>query len=205
MEMNQLHTYISNSHSEVIAICGGAGSGKSTFARHYPTSIEIDKSFIGNSDFRKNLLAAKAKSLESYIDCCTMMNWWDWENVIEEIEIAKTVVFGLANMDNFYGNRIILNGAILGPKAVLNHIDEVIYVHVSKEKRFQRLCSRDSYKRTFTELLARFLLTEFAENMYYANLFKTFRNIKVVDEDFNFMSHLDLDIFKENQYIPFPV
>jgi hypothetical protein len=37
--------------------------------------------------------------------------------------------------------------------------------------RFERILAKDSARRSFNEILARFLITEYSETIYYRNLF----------------------------------
>lgn len=202
--MSDLSIYLGNTYSKVIAIVGPAGSGKSTFCKEYPTVYELDSAFIGDSNFRKELLKHKSKDLNSYIDACTMQNWWNWNKAVDEIDKLTEMVTGIANMDSYHGKFVLINGAILSP-GIASAADEIFYVHVPAEVRWKRLCERDGHKRSFTELMARFMITQFAESMHYINLFRNHANkIKVVDADFNFLPSFDLNIFKEPTYVPFP-
>lgn len=204
--MNQLETYLANTYSKVICICGPAGSGKSTFTKKYPTTYELDSCFVGDSDFRKQLLKNKSKDFVSYIDACSMLGWNNWEKAYADIERLTEMVTGIANMDSFHGKFVVVNGAICGPGYILALFDELIYVHVPQHVRWSRLVERDGHKRSLKELMARFLITENAEAKYYRAIFNQYKNkIKVVDKDFNFVSNFDLNVFDENNYCPFPV
>lgn len=203
---NQLQTYLANTYSKVIMICGPAGAGKTSLCEQYPTTYEIDSCFIKDSNFRKQLLKSKSKDFGSYIDMCSMLAWFDWDKAHSEINKLIEMVTGIANLDMYHGKFLLINAAIPGPGAILSMVDEFIYIDVPAHVRWERIVKRDSHKRDLKELMARWLLTEHAEAQYYLNLFKHHgKKIKVVDQDLNFVSNFDLNKFKEVQYVPFPV
>src|SRR5207244_4263565 len=106
--MSELSTYLNNTYSKVIAITGPAGSGKSVFCSPYPTHYEIDSAFIGDSNFRKQLLKSKSKDLNSYIDMCSMMGWWNWSKAARSIEMLTEMVTGVCNMDSYHGKFVLV-------------------------------------------------------------------------------------------------
>lgn len=203
---NELSIYLNNTYSKLILLCGGAGAGKTSFTKNYPTTYELDSAFINDSEFRKQLLKHKSKDFGSYLDVCAMQSWIDWDKATNDVDRLLEIVTGIGNLDNFHGRFVLVNGAIVSP-GFASAADEIIYVYVDQQTRFKRLVERDSFKRSFDELLERFVITNYAENMCYANLFKHHANkIKVVDKDFNFLPHFDLNTFNnEGRFVPYLV
>ena len=71
--MTEIESFLLNGPYRVVGVTGNAGAGKSTLARNLPSdkfiSYGIDGRFVGDSQFRKRLLKAKAESsIHAYID-----------------------------------------------------------------------------------------------------------------------------------------
>ena len=202
--MKQLLTYINTNPAKIIGIIGPAGSGKSTLAKQFITNYELDSCFIGSSADRKLLLEAKSKHYSSYIDMCGMTTWWDYDKAYDDVVKLKEKIFGQGNIDGFYGNKLIINGAIFDNK-LFNLCDLLVFIDIPQETRYNRLIERDKHKRTFKEIMVRWLTTEYAENLNYTYMFNNFKNkIVVIDHNYNF-TYTDLKFLNETQYIPFPI
>lgn len=163
---------------KLVGITGGAGSGKSTLANKlgYPT-YNIDSAFFGTSSYRKALLEKKATH-DSFLDSCNMYNWWNWELVERDI-------FGLMSQND----TLIVEGALLGTEWLLNQLDHIFFLYDLPERRFSKLVNRDSHKRSFNELIDRFLITEYSEALYYKRLFENYWNkIFVVGTNYEFLN-----------------
>lgn len=204
--MNEIITFIKNSPAKLIAIVGPAASGKSTLSQKIcqetsSVMYEGDNRFIGDSNYRKHLLSAKSKDYSNYLDLCDMMNWWDW-NIIES-DLYK-LKHGYRTDNILPSDKTIYNNAILGNDRILTLIDKILFLHVPQEERFNRLIERDSGKRTFKELLARFLLTEYAENLHYNHLFKYYKN-KMIGVEHDKFAPIDISFLQEKQYCPIMV
>lgn len=148
----------------VYGVLGGAGSGKSTYCRSLKAEnpllniIHVDDFFIGDSQYRKRLLEEKQQTnLSSLKDACNQFNWWDWPMVFREIENSLSAV-------------TIVEGAMLGPGYILKLFKIIYVLDESPEIRLKRLIERDGKKRSITEICARFLITEYSEDVYYKNL-----------------------------------
>lgn len=172
-------------------ITGPAGTGKS-FASIGVSSVtnstvySTDFRFIGDSITRRMLLIRKqAKSIDDYRDSVNQFNWWDWGAILSDLEklLAGFDVNLLAAYDRSSGyavtnillpanDKIIIEGALLGPHYLVSKIKKVFFICSAPDIRFQRLLLKDSGKRSFSEICARFLITEYSETIYYKNLFK---------------------------------
>jgi len=174
-----IYDYFKYLNKGVYAFTGGAGAGKSTITDQLSKLYDIkiihfDEYFIGSSQDRKILLLEKSKSIPDYIDMCNQYNWWNWEKIEKEIK-------RLVSLNHKY---VFLEGAILGPSSILKYIDIIFFIVVESKFRFSRLFDRDWNKRSFIELIDRFLITEYSENLYYKNILsKTENNIIYINSE----------------------
>lgn len=173
------------------AITGPAGAGKSVAAGLAgditgSTVYSADCRFIGSSLERRALLIKKQlKSVEAYQDSVNQFNWWDWGNILSDVEdlLAGRPVRIPGAYDRATGgvggaldlaptDRIIYEGAILGPPYLVNKCVNIFFLWIDPAIRFQRLLEKDGSRRSFNEICARFLITEYSETLYYSNLIK---------------------------------
>lgn len=211
----------------IIAITGAAGSGKTTLCNKlYQTfnscaKYSADFAFIGDSQYRKNLLDQKQKySIDHLIDACNQFNWWNWEQV--ENVINTFIVDGSLSSSEVYNrdtgkmelndalekkDLLIYEGAILGPDVILNKINKIFFLTCSPEIRLQRLLNKDIDRRNIQEIAARFLITEYSETIYYKYLFEHYNSkITIINEDGNILPFLNDKIFnKSNFYLPIKI
>jgi uridine kinase len=220
--------YVNSLNVKLIGIVGGAGAGKSTLASNLTSTnkdflhYSADYKFIGDSTFRKELLASKVKtSINNYIDACNQHNWWDWDSIVKDLtdlKNNKTVVMPLKYNRNkgitesgltllpTLQSKIIYEGALLGTPQVLNQLDKIIFVHTSQKIRLERLIKKDLGRRSLNEILARFLITEYSESKHYKFLFTYYKEkIVIVNDNYNFISINPNIIFENEQYIPLPI
>lgn len=221
--MNNVISYIQNSNFKLVGVTGSAGSGKTTLASDIALQIgaavySADSRFIGDSNFRKTLLRHKAEnSILSYIDAANQISWWDFDCIFNELSILKSGKnvdidsgynrdSGDVECSHIVGSqKIIYDGAILGHTRIVELLDKIIFVYTLPEVRMNRLLKKDSGRRTFNEILARFLITEYSETQYYKKIFSEYKDkIVVVDEKYNFISMRENWLY-EQQYIPLMV
>jgi len=211
------------SNYKVIGITGQAGAGKSFFSNIIKESsnftvISSDYFFIGDSEYRKQLLSKKYESsLEYYIETINQYSWWNWDiiylvlnTLINKKPYELTNIYnretGLCDQNLILQptNSIIYEGAILGSSNILSLLDIIIFVDVDPIKRLNRLIEKDKNRRTIEELLARFLITQKSEKNYYNSYLKNFKNIIYINDDFKIIEK-PLHITQEsNQFIPLP-
>lgn len=181
---------IASAEPGIFAITGAAGSGKSFAGKHLAKQEQlalysIDFRFIGDSMDRLALLTRKqARSVADYQDSANQFNWWDWSAVnddLTELTCGKEVVL-TAPYDRASGKKgmemsippaikILVEGALLGPPSLVEKFVKIFFLVTPQNVRFNRILEKDISRRSFNEILARFLITEYSENMYYRNLF----------------------------------
>lgn len=172
------------------AVTGPAGSGK-TFtagnlaALHDYALYSADFRFIGDSRERRELLERKqARSVEDYKDSANQFNWWDWAAIYRDLgDLANgnSVVLeapydrktgGKTEPASIRPARIVLfEGALLGPPQLVDKFSKIFFMCTPQKIRFERIMEKDRNRRGFSEILARFLITEYSETTYYKNLF----------------------------------
>jgi uridine kinase len=183
------------------AITGPAGAGKTFVSSALAQSGDFavysaDFRFISDSYERQALLDRKAdRSANDYRDSVNQYNWWDWAAIERDLAVllSGTPVKLAQAYERSTGQRsathtisparsVILEGAILGPPPLVSRINRIIFLCTPPEVRFFRILEKDRHRRGFDEILARFLITEYSETIYYRNLFSWARD-KVVFVD----------------------
>lgn len=180
---------ISSEPNAVHAITGSAGSGKSFLAREIAALIgcsvySADFRFIGDSAARRDLLSRKqARSLSDFRDSANQFNWWDWNKIdgdLAELSIGRAVTIPSA-YDRTSGSAgaaqviapsrpILLEGALLGPPQIVSRVKRIFFLCTPPRIRFERILAKDQGRRSFNEILARFLITEYSETLHYRAL-----------------------------------
>lgn len=174
----------------LVGITGPAGAGKSVLSaalcRDGTRSVySADSRFIGDSLERRALLTHKqARSEDDYRDGANQFNWWDWHAIERDLTslAAGEGVAIEAPYDRGTGARsssvtimprpqVIFEGALLGPPQIVQKLRIVIFVCLPAPLRLERIVKKDQYRRSFNEILARFLITELSETTYYNQLF----------------------------------
>lgn len=174
----------------VFAIAGPAGAGKSHIASALAvecgaTLYSIDCRFIGDSAERRLLLERKQlRSLHDYQDSVNQFNWWDWaaiqrdlddlargRGVVIEAPYDRTTGMRLGPLSLMPAPMVLVEGALLGPPDLVGRFCKILFLCAPARVRFERILDKDGSRRSFNEILARFLVTEYSEALYYRNLF----------------------------------
>ena len=216
--------YIANSNFKIFAVTGNAGAGKTFFSDTACSEISeiskysIDWRFIGNSKDRVELLRKKSEfSLPAYVDAINQFSWWNWDQVYKDIEFW--IESGHISIKNHYdrvtgqideteqiytSEKLLIEGAILGPPILLQSFDKIFFIHVPPEIRFQRLIEKDKGRRSIKDICIRFLITEYSENLHYQTLFKWYEDkIIFLNESWEIIPFIDTDkLIERNNYIP---
>lgn len=185
-----ISSMLSSQGSGLYAVTGPAGSGKTCAAKslastHRCVVYSADFRFIGDSIERRRLLDYKqSRSLIDYRDSANQFNWWDWAAIdrdLTELAGGGSVLLA-APYERESGQRtgpkslgpsrlILFEGAILGPPELVSKFTRIFFLHTPETLRLTRILEKDHGRRDFGEVLARFLITEYSETLYYRNLF----------------------------------
>jgi len=203
-----------------VGIVGPAGIGKSTLAytlnKNFEHSIySIDYRFIGDSEDRKKLHYNKQKkSIDDYIDAINQFNWWNWNEIYQDIiNLENKKIIKIENAYNrilgkkdtkikIKHNKItIFEGAILGDVNITKKMKKIFFLWSDPFFRFSNLVNKDLDKRSFNEICARFLVTQFSENIYYKKLFLSEKE-KLIFIDVNKSEIITEPALIEENFIP---
>jgi uridine kinase len=198
-----LTAMLSSVEAGAIAITGAAGAGKTHVAGALGHALgcpvySADFRFIGDTGARRELLERKqARSVSDYRDSANQYNWWDWTAI--ERDVATLLAGGEVLLEAPYdrrsgargetirigpARRLLVEGAILGPPQLIDRFARIVFLCTPPRLRFQRVVAKDAARRSFNEIAARFLITEYSETIYYRNLFNWARGqLAFVDTD----------------------
>jgi len=203
-------------NNKLVSITGPAGSGKTTMA-HTLNNVAIystDYSFIGDSLYRKELLEYKSISFDAYIGAVNQMNWWNWDKIYTDIfTLLKGNTINIhaydrdtslyKNIDIIPADTILVEGAILNYH-ICDLSDLIIYKYSDDKTRFFRLLEKDNTRRNFHEIIARWLITSYSENIANKIMFDKFSD-KIITIDDNYDIIPDFEYNTNITYIPFPI
>jgi uridine kinase len=189
----QLHAIIANTIRRAgpgtYGITGPAGVGKTYVATRVAADLQCgiysaDYAFIGSSAERKLLLAKKQlRSVDAYKDAVNQFNWWDWGTILshlDDLQSGSSVEIA-APYDRTTGDTgaaltipatdvLIYEGALFGPPFLVTRLKQIFFLWADPKVRFQRLVEKDQGRRSFNEIIARFLITEYSETQYYRRM-----------------------------------
>lgn len=208
----------------LFALTGGAGAGKTTMVKRLVAELgcavyHVDWRFLGNSEERLQLLRKKQSvSMESLLDAVNQFNWWDWEAVGKDLcLLTKGQTVHIASpYERALGIKlpkeqvvqpngiIVVEGALLGPPPVLQFFSQIFCLSIPDEDRLLAMLVKDRIRRTTTEIVARFLITQYSEGLYYSNLYKWYGDRTVwIDREGNLVPRKQKRIQRE--FIPVEV
>jgi uridine kinase len=220
--MSELIQFLNNCDYKYIGVTGNAGAGKTSLLGCLEDDIfskySIDWRFIGDSAFRKQLLKMKSEnSIHSYIDACNQFNWWDWNQIFKDfsdLKLHKQVAFNAYDRDTgSYKNvsvsrknkKIVFEGALLGPEAITQDLDTIIFIYTPRKIRFDRIFNKDIARRNISEIISRFLITEYSESMYHEHLINCYKDkIFYADSEGSFIPKPS-DVIASECFIPLPI
>lgn len=207
--------------NKFVVITGQAGAGKTYLAskckeQGFANVYSTDFRFFGDSNYRKTLLETKKNNFFEYVEAMNQYSWWDWNTIEKEVfnclkNKSKFVLETVYNRDT--GNIIdileedkketfILEGAIIS-ESLLKKCDKIVCVVADDELRFNRLLKKDRTRRHFIEIINRYMITNYSENLYFNNVLSLFKDkIIFIDENYNIINYKHIN---NKNYIPLEV
>jgi len=210
----------------LVAVCGRAGSGKTTLVRKIAEELSIPNAFYSgdwrfklDSEQRKRWLREKwLTGMDEYLRAINQFEWWDFEKIYNDLDILsrgesividgaydrstgkkklKVTVEGVRDGIIFYEN------CILGGVEILEKLDFIILLNTPEEICFKRIIEKDSDRRTLPEIVARYLITTYSENFFFKLLLDKFSSkLLVCDSDGMLGSFPEI---QEVTHIPVPI
>ena len=220
--MKDVDVFLSGSDWSCIGVTGNAGAGKTSLSSSLNSfdfvKYSIDWRFIGDSAFRKELLKAKANnSINSYIDACNQFNWWDWDQVCRDLAglmSGSEIFFNAYDRDTGgysdigikrLNKKVVVEGALLGPESMIKMFDAIVFVYSPAQTRLARILGKDAGRRSVGEIVARFLITEYSESIYYRQLLMNYSDkVFFVNDSGSFIPY-PTDILSKDCFIPLPI
>lgn len=189
-----------------IGVCGRAGAGKSTLTEKVTAELKTqsipsvsysgDWRFKLDSEQRKQWIGQKWLSgMDEYLRAVNQFNWWDFGKIYADLETlsngnpvsikgAYNRANGKKDLDvNLPGIKdgvIFYENCILGGVEILEKLDIIIMVNVPDAVSLERVIKKDSDRRNLSEIVARYLITTYSENLFFNLLIDKFSHKLIV-------------------------
>ncbi len=213
----------------LVGICGRAGSGKTTIANKIAKELgeqsiptihySGDWRFKLDSEQRKRWLQEKwFVGAHAYLEAANQFNWWDFEKIYNDIEkmaSGKGVVISDA-YDRNTGKKdmkvelkaqkngvIFYENCILGGAEILEKLDFIVLLNTPDSTCLDRIIKKDADRRNVFEVVSRYLLTSYSENLFLKFLIDKYsQKLLVCDSDGVLSEYPEI---KEVNQIPVPM
>ncbi|HID60609.1 MAG TPA: hypothetical protein EYP46_01970, partial [Hadesarchaea archaeon] len=156
--------------------------------------------------------------LDEYLRAVNQFTWWDFEKICsdldalsagKQVEIKNAYNRETGKKDlqvRIYGIKdgvIFYENCILGGVELLERLDIVIMLNDPDEACLHRIIERDAVRRDLPEILARYLITTYSENIFFDILMGKFsQKLLVCSSDGKLGEFPDI---QEVSHIPVPI
>jgi len=196
-----------NKRPVLIGICGRAGSGKSTLMKKIVEKLSISSAFY-SGDWRFKLDSKQRKAwieekwlagMSEYLKAINQFYWWDFEKIYQDLEALSkgdSIIIENAydrttgeknlrvNVSGVRDGIIFYENCVLGGTEILEKLDIIILLNVPDAVCLQRLVDKDSSRRTLPEIVARYLITTYSENLFFKFLIEKYHTkLLICDSD----------------------
>ena len=170
--------YESLRKGRIIGLFGRAGSGKTSLANRLSESLSNVMVYSGDYRFklssyeRKNLLLDY--DMFNYLKNINQFNWWDFKKIFSDIKEFKKN--GEVKLESYYDRQtgefkedLILKGDVLifenciATEEILNLCDSIFFIDVPIKECFDSIYKKDKGRRTFLDIIERFMITNKSE------------------------------------------
>jgi uridine kinase len=189
-------------------ITGRAGSGKTTLSKLLSKDLKDrgvdnvvysgDWRFVLDSGSRKQWIETQWKTgMNAYLYAINQFNWWDFNRIYDElhdlvrgnginINSAYNRISGKKDLSiKIHGIErgiVFYENGILGAVEHLEEIDVFILLNTPDSLCLNRIIKKDFGRRSLQEIVTRYLITTFSENIILKILFDKFQD-KIVSCD----------------------
>lgn len=212
-----------------IGICGRAGSGKTTLAKKISNKLSSKKMenvfysgdwrFKLDSKNRKIWLREKWKvGMDAYLYAINQFTWWDFKKIYQDLNVLSKGYPLQINgaYDRTKGEKnlkikipaikngvIIYENCILGNVGLLENIDIIVLLNTPNLTCLERIIKKDLCRKNLTDIVSRFIITTYSENIFFENILANFKNKTIFcDSNGNFG---ELPTVENISNIPVPI
>lgn len=190
----------------IVSVCGRAGSGKTTLANSLKEDLAKegiasvcysgDLRFRFDSRTRRQWLIDKWNAgLHEYLNAVNQFNWWNFDLIRSDLNKlasghAVTVTDGYdrktgnknlqVKFPSMHNGVVLYENCILGDIEFLQQLNLIFLVNTPDKTCLERTITRDVERRSLTDILCRFLITCYSENIFFKMLLNQFRNKTVI-------------------------
>ena len=213
----------------VVGVGGRAGAGKTTLVQKISYDLATahvenvaysgDWHFILDSNDRKEWLRETWRvGMDAYLNAVNQYNWWDFEAIYRDLDAlrnGKTINI-MGAYDRLTGTKtaeitlgavdrgvILYENCILGNLEKIPSLDIIVLVNTPDQVCLQRMLKKDANRRSVPDIVTRYLMTTYSENIFLLHLRKGFSDRMVVcDSDGKISPFPEIS---EITHIPVPV
>lgn len=213
----------------LVGIAGRAGSGKTLITKKISEELKDlsiptlhfsgDWRFKLDSEQRKDWLKEKwFLGIHEYLQAANQFNWWDFDKIYNDLEtLTKGQPLNIKNVYNRDTGKkdlkidlpatkegvIFYENCILGGAEILEKLDVVVLLNTPDQVCLERVTKKDVQRRDIFEIVSRFLVTSYSENIFLKFLLDRFsKKLLVCDSDGKLGEFPEI---KEVTQIPVPI
>jgi uridine kinase len=184
----------------VVGIGGRAGSGKTTLVQKIVENLATaqietvaysgDWRFVLDSKERREWLHEKWRAgMDAYLKAINQFSWWDFGAIFRDLVALQ---HGRAvRIPDAYDRRtgtkaaevtlqpiqrgiILYENCILGDLETIPRLDIIVLVNTPDQVCLERILRKDAHRRPVAEIVTRYLMTTFSENIFFRILREQF-------------------------------
>ncbi len=189
-----------NRNALLIGITGRAGSGKTTLTNKISDRVKEmgidcvaysgDWRFHWDSKERKRWLEEKWQTgINEYLYAINQYQWWDFDGIFNDLSVlarGETITIPQA-YNRLTGKKdatveirgtekgvVCYENCVLGGIEHLAAIDIIILLNTPDPVCLQRIIKKDTGRRSLSEILSRYLITTYSENIFLKEIFENY-------------------------------
>jgi uridine kinase len=184
----------------VVGIGGRAGSGKTTLVQKIAEGLDAaqietvaysgDWRFVLDSKERREWLQEKWRAgMDAYLNAINQFSWWDFGAIFRDLAAlqndravqipeaydrrsgTKTAEVALEPIRH---GMILYENCILGDLETIPKLDIIVLVNTPDPVCLERILRKDGHRRPVPEIVTRYLMTTYSENIFFRILREQF-------------------------------